>query len=41
MIAQTAKEELLPVARLLVSKRDEESLGKAEFEIRGRVHERW
>jgi hypothetical protein len=34
-IAQRAKEESLPSPRLLVSKRDEEWLGKTELEIRG------
>jgi hypothetical protein len=39
IIAERAKEEALQMARLLVSKRDEELLGKTEFEIRDRVHE--
>jgi hypothetical protein len=39
IIGQKAKEEALHMARLLVSKRDEDLLGKTEFEIRDRVHE--
>jgi hypothetical protein len=39
IIAQKAKEESLGMARLLVSKKDEDLLGKTEFEIRDRVHE--
>jgi hypothetical protein len=38
LIAERAKEEALVMARLLVSKRDEEILGATEFEIRERVH---
>jgi hypothetical protein len=39
IIAQKAREESLRMARLLVSKKDEDLLGKTEFEIRDRVHE--
>ena len=38
IIARKAKEEALAMARLLVSKKDHEILGAAEFEIRDRVH---
>jgi hypothetical protein len=38
LIAQKAKAEALQMARLLVSKKDHELLGKTEFEIRDRVH---
>lgn len=38
IIAERAKEEALVMARILVSKRDEEIFGATEFEIRDRVH---
>jgi septal ring factor EnvC (AmiA/AmiB activator) len=38
LIAERAKEEALLIARLLVSRRDEEIFGATEFEIRERVH---
>jgi hypothetical protein len=38
IIAQKAKEEALAMARLLVSKPDQDILGATEFEIRDRVH---
>ena len=38
IIGQRTKEEVLQMARLLVSKRDHEILGATEFEIRDRVH---
>jgi hypothetical protein len=38
IIAEKAKEEALVMARLLVSKRDEEILGTTEFAVRDRVH---
>jgi len=38
IIAQKAQEEALVMARLLVSKRDDQLLGATEFEIRDRVH---
>jgi hypothetical protein len=37
-ILEKAKEEALRMARLLVSKPDQELLGATEFEIRDRVH---
>ena len=33
------RQEVLEIARLLVSKPDRELLGKAEFEVRDRVHQ--
>ena len=38
IIGQRTKEEVLEMARLLVSKKDHEVLGATEFEIRDRVH---
>jgi hypothetical protein len=38
IIVQRTKEEVLQMARLLVSKPDRELLGATEFEIRERVH---
>jgi hypothetical protein len=38
IIGRKAQEEALQMARLLVSKKDEELLGATEFEIRDRVH---
>lgn len=38
IIAAKAREEALRMARLLVSKKDDELLGATEFEIRDRVH---
>lgn len=38
ILAKRTKEEILQMARLLVSKKDHELLGKTEFEIRDRVH---
>ena len=38
LIAQKTKEEVLQIARLLVSKPDRELLGATEFEVRDRVH---
>jgi hypothetical protein len=38
IIARKLKEEALAMARLLVSKKDQEILGATEFEIRDRVH---
>jgi hypothetical protein len=38
IIGKKAQEEALQMARLLVSKRDEELFGQTEFEIRDRVH---
>jgi hypothetical protein len=38
IIAGKVKEEILTMARLLVSKREHEILGATEFEIRDRVH---
>jgi hypothetical protein len=38
VIAQKTKQEVLHIARLLVSKADHELLGATEFEIRDRVH---
>jgi hypothetical protein len=38
LIMEKAKEEALQMARLLVSKSDEELLGATEFEIRERVY---
>ncbi len=37
-VAQKTKEEVLNIARLLVSKADHELLGATEFDIRERVH---
>ena len=39
IIAQRAKDEVLVMARLLVSKQDHEMLGATEFQIRDRVHQ--
>jgi hypothetical protein len=39
IIAQRAKDEVLVMARLLVSKQDHELLGATEFQIRDRVHQ--
>lgn len=39
VILRKAQEEALRMARLLVSKPDEELLGATEFEIRDRVHQ--
>ena len=38
IIGKRAQEEALHMARLLISKPDEELLGATEFEIRDRVH---
>lgn len=38
VILQKAREEALQMARLLVSKPDNELLGATEFEVRDRVH---
>jgi len=38
IIAEKAKQEALVMARLLVTKKDDELLGATEFEIRDRVH---
>ena len=38
IIGKRAQEEALQMARLLVSKPDEQLLGATEFEIRDRVH---
>lgn len=38
VILEKTKEETLRIARLLISKRDEELLGATEFEVRDRVH---
>lgn len=38
LITQKTREEVLQMARLLVSKADHELLGATEFEIRDRVH---
>jgi len=38
IIVEKAKQEALVMARLLVSKKDHEILGAAEFEVRDRVH---
>lgn len=38
LIAQKTREEVLHMARLLVSKADHELLGATEFDIRDRVH---
>jgi hypothetical protein len=38
LIGQKAQEEVLRIARLLVSKPDSELLGATEFEVRERVH---
>ncbi len=38
VLLEKAKEETLRIARLLVSKRDDELLGATEFEVRDRVH---
>jgi hypothetical protein len=35
---QKSKDDLLQMARLMVSKKDQELLGATEFEIRERVH---
>jgi hypothetical protein len=39
VILEKTKEETLRIARLLVSKRDEELLGATEFQVRDRVHQ--
>jgi hypothetical protein len=38
IFANKIKEEALVLARLLVGKKDEELLGKTEFELRDQVH---
>lgn len=38
LVAHKTREEVLHIARLLVSKADHELLGATEFEIRDRVH---
>lgn len=38
LITEQVKQDVLGMARLLVSKPDAELLGKTEFEIRDRVH---
>ena len=38
IIGQRTQDEVLQMARLLVSKKDHEVLGATEFEIRDRVH---
>lgn len=38
IINQRTKDDVLQMARLLVSKKDHEVLGATEFEIRDRVH---
>jgi hypothetical protein len=38
-LMERTREEVLQIARLLVSKPDRELLGKTEFEVRDRVHE--
>jgi hypothetical protein len=38
VILEKAREETLRIARLLVSKPDEQLLGATEFEVRDRVH---
>jgi len=38
VILEKAREETLRIARLLVSKPDEQILGATEFEVRDRVH---
>jgi len=38
IITKRVKEELLVMARIMVSKKDHELLGRTEFEIRDRVH---
>jgi len=38
IISQKMRDEALRIARLLVSKPDAEFFGKAEFELRDRVH---
>ena len=38
LVAHKTKEEILNIARLLVSKADHEMLGATEFDIRDRVH---
>jgi hypothetical protein len=38
VILEKTKEETLRIARLLVSKRDEDLLGATEFAVRDRVH---
>jgi hypothetical protein len=38
LLGQKAQEEVLRIARLLVSKPDSELLGATEFEVRERVH---
>ena len=39
IIGRRAQDEALQMARLLVSKPDEEILGKTEFELRDRAHD--
>lgn len=39
LILQKAQQEVLPMARLLVSKPDSQLLGATEFELRDRVHQ--
>ena len=39
IIRQKIQDEALTLARMLVSKRDEEILGQTEFELRDRVHQ--
>lgn len=39
IIGRKAKEEVLQMARLLVSKPDAEIFGKTEYELRARAHE--
>jgi hypothetical protein len=38
LVMVRTREEVLQIARLLVSKPDRELLGKTEFEVRDRVH---
>lgn len=38
VVFQKTKDEVLQMARLMVSKKDHELLGATEFEIRDRVH---
>jgi hypothetical protein len=39
LVTQKAKQEVLAITRLLVSKPDREMLGATEFEVRDRVHQ--
>lgn len=39
IVGRKVQEETLQIARMMMSRRDEELLGKSEFDVRERVHE--